>query len=115
LVDLRESLVLDFRRRNREAKAVKDQDVADQGDLGVADDLGDLLHLLSDSERARIAEIDEALDAVDRGAYGVCERCGEPIDMKRLETLPSARYCVDCKEEIEAREPLRTSPVKGKI
>lgn len=48
-----------------------------------------------------LAEIDRALDATRQGAYGICERCGRPIDRERLEILPETRLCVKCKSQTE--------------
>lgn len=46
------------------------------------------------------AEAVAALDRVDRGAYGTCERCGKNIPVARLEALPYARHCVGCAEAV---------------
>ena len=43
-----------------------------------------------------LAEIDAALDRLERGEYGVCEACGRPIAEGRLEARPAARLCIDC-------------------
>ncbi len=51
---------------------------------------------LARDTRRRLAEIDAALLRLDGGSYGVCERCGRPIDPARLEVRPSARTCVVC-------------------
>ncbi|MBZ5579208.1 MAG: TraR/DksA family transcriptional regulator [Acidobacteriia bacterium] len=42
--------------------------------------------------------VDEALDRLDSGDYGICLACEEPIPVKRLRALPWARYCVPCQE-----------------
>ena len=42
--------------------------------------------------------VDEALDRLDAGDYGVCLACDEPIAPKRLRALPWARYCVACED-----------------
>jgi len=42
--------------------------------------------------------IDEALDRISGGEYGLCLACGEPIPRKRLQAVPWARYCVPCQE-----------------
>ncbi len=47
--------------------------------------------------------VDEALDRISAGDYGVCQRCEEPISPRRLEVLPWAKYCVRCQERISAR------------
>jgi RNA polymerase-binding transcription factor DksA len=54
------------------------------------------LHL-SAQARAIAAEIDRALDKIDDGTYGLCESCSEPIPDARLEALPHAALCVNCK------------------
>lgn len=50
---------------------------------------------------ARIEEIDYALRAAKKGTYGICERCGKPIDPERLKALPQSTLCVKCKNEVE--------------
>ncbi len=47
--------------------------------------------------------VDEALDRLDSGDYGICLSCEEPIPAKRLAALPWARYCVPCQEEESTR------------
>lgn len=51
---------------------------------------------LARDARRRLAEVDAALARLGDGSYGVCERCGRPIDPARLEVRPSARTCVSC-------------------
>jgi DnaK suppressor protein len=46
--------------------------------------------------------VEEALDRLESGDYGVCLSCDEPIAEKRLQALPWARYCVKCQEEMGA-------------
>ena len=52
---------------------------------------------LSAQARAEVAEIDVALDKIDEGRYGVCDRCGKNIPKARLEVIPWAALCVTCK------------------
>jgi len=46
--------------------------------------------------RARLVDVDAALDRLEQGTYGRCERCGAPIPDGRLEARPVARLCVPC-------------------
>ncbi len=48
-----------------------------------------------------LSEVDAALRAIWEGTYGECAACGEPISLKRLETVPWASHCVRCQEAIE--------------
>jgi RNA polymerase-binding protein DksA len=50
---------------------------------------------LMDSERKLMKVIDEALDRIENGTYGICEGTGKPIPKARLEAIPWARYCVE--------------------
>ncbi len=49
----------------------------------------------------QLKTIDQALEAADRGEYGICKRCGQPIPPERLRVLPEARLCVRCKSKEE--------------
>ncbi len=49
----------------------------------------------------KLASIEDALRAMERGTYGVCERCGKPIPAERLEVKPEATMCVTCQAEVE--------------
>jgi DnaK suppressor protein len=44
----------------------------------------------------RVADLDRALERLERGDYGRCEGCGEPIPAQRLEVRPAASTCVGC-------------------
>ena len=49
--------------------------------------------------RSNLSDVDRALARIDAGTYGVCERCGDPIDPARLEARPWALLCIDCKQK----------------
>lgn len=49
--------------------------------------------------RENLQDVDIALGKIEKGTYGVCERCGEPINAERLEAIPYARLCVKCKQK----------------
>ncbi len=56
---------------------------------------------LEDSEEQHLAHIDAALARIEAGTYGICENCGKPIGVERLEALPWATLCIDCKRKAE--------------
>ncbi|MBC8264858.1 MAG: TraR/DksA C4-type zinc finger protein [Anaerolineales bacterium] len=58
------------------------------------------LTLIAALERERTS-IETALRAIQRGTYGTCERCDEPIPPERLEVRPGATHCVKCQAEVE--------------
>lgn len=55
-------------------------------------------------ERRKLQDIEHALQQVQEGVYGVCERCGQPIDPERLEAVPESTYCFNCKVIVERLE-----------
>ena len=47
--------------------------------------------------RDQLADIEHALNKFNQGTYGLCDSCGQPIDPARLEALPQASLCLECK------------------
>jgi len=44
-----------------------------------------------------LGEVEHALQKFEQGTYGLCDTCGQPIDVERLEVLPQANLCLNCK------------------
>ena len=59
---------------------------------------------IRDRERKLIAKIDDALQRMHDGNYGLCEACGGPIGLDRLRARPVTTLCIDCKSAQEAQE-----------
>lgn len=55
-------------------------------------------------ERRLKQKIDHAMRRIDKGEFGLCEECGEPIGIERLVARPVAVYCFECKQLQERRE-----------
>lgn len=115
LIDRRENIREEIRLKNAEAAGLRDEGVGDQEDLGLMDNLGEFLHLLSDRKREELVLIDEALERLASGDYGRCQECGKIIEAERLEVRPFARFCTACKTEKEKQESLREGTDKGKL
>jgi DnaK suppressor protein len=71
----------------------------DEGDPDLAEREKNLTLLVTLERREE--SILAALRAIDKGLYGICERCGEPIDPARLEVRPDATLCLSCQQEVE--------------
>lgn len=65
---------------------------------------GTALALLG-TEGHTLAEVNAALDRIDRGTFGRCEACGHAITGARLEALPYARHCIACARRTDALNP----------
>ncbi len=57
--------------------------------------------ILSDRERVKIKQIDDALARLEDRSYGVCESCGLEIGEERLQAMPFTRLCRDCQQDQE--------------
>lgn len=74
----------------------------DVGDRGLIDTLEDIGMAVADIRREELTRMDEALGRLEEGKYGLCEDCGEEIDLQRLRVLPYAPCCVKCQKRREA-------------
>ncbi|MDT8396982.1 MAG: RNA polymerase-binding protein DksA, partial [bacterium] len=61
---------------------------------------------IRDRERRLITKIDRALGRIEDGSFGLCEACGEDIEVKRLDARPVATLCIECKTLQEEEEKL---------
>jgi DnaK suppressor protein len=83
------------------ALELSDDGVKDTVDLSLMDVNKEMALRLGERESQMIADIDQALLRIEEGSYGKCARCGQLINERRLEALPTARYDATCQEAIE--------------
>ena len=79
-----------------------DDGVKDSVDLSVQDLNKEIALRLGERSSQVVADIDQALLRMKEGSYGICNRCGEPINERRLEAVPTARYDAQCQALIES-------------
>ena len=80
-----------------------DDGVQDSVDMSITDVTKDMAFSLGQRESQMVADIDQALLRIEEGTFGICARCGHPIDERRLEAMPTARYDARCQAELERR------------
>ena len=114
LLKMREELVRGIARRSRESAGGGAQDIGDILDAVSEERARELDMLLTDREKQKLKQIDDALDRIEENLYGLCEECGVKIPKARLKVVPFAKYCVECKEVIEREEKYtREEPEAG--
>lgn len=79
----------------------------DEIDLATNEISRELEARISMRQQRQMKEIEDALERLKSGEYGLCEECGETIPDQRLRLFPAARYCVRCQEEADQHEKLR--------
>ncbi len=113
LLDKREALIQEIKHQLGQSVTEEQQRrleaAMDSGDQALVDlerEMGISLQEMRNRERQLI---DDALDSLDEGTYGMCADCGEEISEKRLHALPFARLCVECQSKRELMEKIERS------
>ena len=86
-----------------------DEHRADPLDQAVHTTERNFSHHLCSRNNMVIREIEQALQDIEAGEYGICGRCNEDISIKRLKASPTARYCISCKAQLENKQMLTGS------
>jgi DnaK suppressor protein len=101
LLKEREQIVGEVKQIDESSKEMGQDGIQDIGDEAANIYNKQILLSLNENERMRLQEVDEALDRMVNGTYGICEECDDFIGLKRLEVRPIAKYCVPCKTKLE--------------
>jgi len=91
-----ERLVKSINRNRTATEEMKLENTEDEGDLATLSHDREMLYNLHEGGFARLRSIKEAINALDRGQYGECLRCGNDINEKRLQAVPWATKCIHC-------------------
>ena len=104
LLEKHQQLAADTGRTGLYSTDHEDDAIKDLGDQANAAYTREFFFELGNGDRRVLRDVVAALQKIDDGSFGNCERCGEPIADKRLEALPFARYCIDCQRLVEQEE-----------
>jgi len=107
-----DDLLADRRSAQQEQR---EDSVPDAGDMSIQDFNGDQQLAILEVRNAMRQQLDEALQHLDQGTYGICEDCGQPINAQRLKVHPFARRCVVCQNKAEALERIEREPDQSHI
>ncbi|MDR1211049.1 MAG: TraR/DksA family transcriptional regulator [Spirochaetaceae bacterium] len=84
-------------------KIVEGMDPKDFADIASDDIDRKMIEALGSQDLKRLRLIDSALTRIQQGKYGLCIKCGKKIPQSRLEAIPYALMCVECKSAEERR------------
>jgi DnaK suppressor protein len=79
----------------------------DLGDQATAETDRNFMLRLRGREQRLLKKIEEAIERIDGGTFGICDDCGNEIDIKRLDARPVTTMCIECKTLQEEEEKLR--------
>lgn len=103
LIQLKEATLQEISRSIKSGSEanVGEQTTGDIYDQASSERDRELVLILSDRERQKLHNIDDALLRMQEGEYGICEECDEEIPLGRLKAMPFTRHCVKCKSDLE--------------
>jgi DnaK suppressor protein len=104
LLEQRDRLVGQLNENQRQSFEFGLEEMPDPVDAAVQDRSQTILLSISESERDLIDQIDESLQRIELGSYGICVNCERDIAVARIEAVPYARYCMNCQEKLERGE-----------
>ena len=81
--------------------SVDDAETPDPVDLAVRNYSKNVMLAVSENESRQLFLINESLARIEDNEYGSCQNCENPINPKRLDAVPWARYCLKCQELLE--------------
>ena len=89
------------RLKNTKDMDMPDAEVGDEIDNASKSLDKEIMFELSGNAHQTIDQIEASLRKIDKGIYGICEYCRQPIPKKRMKALPFARYCIHCQQTHE--------------
>ena len=104
LLEKQRQLVDEVGRTASYGKDADDDAIKDLGDQANTAYTREFFFELGNGDRRLLRDVVSALQRMDDGNFGNCERCGEVIAEKRLEALPFARFCIGCQRLAEEEE-----------
>lgn len=106
-LEQRKQVILENLKSNsREIKALRDSVPSDNIDFSSIESDSQINLTISANLEQELKEIEESLDKIKNGSFGICESCNELIDIKRLKVKPYAKYCISCRKSAEKGELL---------
>jgi DnaK suppressor protein len=94
-------LIREIATQLRTERDASRDDCMDSCDLASEENERELSTMLSERERLKVGQIDDALRRIASLKYGLCEMCGLEVTEERLNAMPFTRLCCDCQQERE--------------
>ena len=101
LLGRRDELIKSIARTEEEGRAADDDPTVDLADTAANSYTKEFLFGQNTTDRTTLHMIDQALERLKKGTYGVCEICESELQQKRLDAVPWARHCTACQEKQE--------------
>jgi DnaK suppressor protein len=97
----REDLLKTIARTEEEGRTADDDPTVDLADKAANSYTKEFLFGQNNTDRSTLQLIDEALERIRKGTFGVCGHCETELQQKRMEAVPWASHCTSCQEKQE--------------
>jgi len=97
LNDAKEHILENVNLASKELNQLQTQENNDDMDFASMRSDAMIEQAISDQQKAELADIEHALERIEKGEYNICEMCSEPIGVSRLKAKPYAKYCMTCR------------------
>lgn len=114
LLSMREKLLKEGLGKSLPEDLVRPFEIGDEGDRADTERTHEISVLLSLRDKEKLLAINEALEKLREGTYGVCEECGDEIGAGRLKAMPLAKLCVSCQSRFE-KEQVHQRIAEGRL
>ena len=101
LMGMRDKLIKEFSETRVPEPLLAPSNIGDLVDQAGDERDRELSLLLTGREKEKLTAINEALEKLNEGTYGICEECGEKIGAGRIKVMPLAKFCVSCQSKLE--------------
>ena len=109
LETMKRQLLAEIQQDLKQGRESSKDEGMDTYDLASEEREREINFILTDRDRGKLQAIEDALDRIEEGSYGVCESCESEIAEGRLQAMPFTRLCVQCQadRETEAKQNRR--------
>jgi DnaK suppressor protein len=107
LTHTRARLIQEIAAQLRSERDISRDDCMDSSDLASEESEREMSTMLSERERLKVGQIDDALRRIASLKYGLCEMCGFEVTAERLSAMPFTRLCCDCQQDREREAKTR--------
>ena len=97
LEERRKTILDNLQNNSNEIEALHNSVPSDSIDFSIIETGSQIDFAISTNLKEELLEIKDSLEKIKNGSYGICESCGDDIDIQRLKVKPHARYCITCR------------------
>ncbi|RUM67864.1 MAG: RNA polymerase-binding protein DksA [Sulfurovum sp.] len=104
LEERKEKIEHNLNRTSIEMNEMRRNELKDEGDHAAMSLETAVDNAILGQQSKELAEIELALDKIEKNLYGICEMCEEEINIERLKVKNFARFCITCREVVEKEQ-----------